>query len=278
MLPNRVERPGEHTEVKKFSPSEFGASIPDLGRSPLLSRLEKPAEETAMPVVSKAIDEVGALARAQSRLAAWEDSLLAKEKEIDELKKDVFSVAEEEGLKAGYREGWEESRRERESLVRLVEGLSAEFAEMKSKLASAVLELAVHAARHVVHESCSLSIDNAFKNISAVVNSYGLSSKSFVIKAHSKTIAAIKSHDPDCKVFGACTFEQDNGLELGGFYINHESGAVDSTIETRWQRAMSQLSTGGQGYVAQDFSMNEVSSLPTSVFEETNSIKAPRNE
>lgn len=236
---SKVERPTDPANIKPLAIEDYATSGPLTGLRALLSKSEAPKEDPL--VVPKVPRDNLMYDKEFARLRNWEESLLEREREIESLKVDVFRVAEEEGLKAGYREGWEESKKERKILQTLAAEMQKEFAELKRSLAPAALELAIHAARHIVHESCSLSVDQASRNIIGVVSSLGLGSSSIKIRANKKTIDAISSHDQDGSLLASASFEIDNSLEDGGFYIAHSLGAVDSTIETRWDRAMSQL-------------------------------------
>lgn len=236
---SKVERPKDPAIIKPLAIEDYALPGPVTGLRALLSKPEAPKEEPLeVPKVSR---DDAMYNKEFARLRAWEMSLLRREDEIETLKADVFRLAEEEGLKAGYREGWEESKKERKILQNISAEMQKEFAELKRSLAPAVLELAIHAARHIVHESCSLSVEQAARNVTGVVSSLGLGSSAITIRANKKTIDAIGAHDQDGNIFASASFEVDNDLEDGGFYIAHSLGAVDSTIETRWDRAMSQL-------------------------------------
>lgn len=235
---SKIERPLDASKIRPMIMEDHSSGKVG-GLRALLFKEEAPKEEPLE--VPRVVRDEKMYDKEFARLKAWEEALLKKEAEIESLKEDVFRLAEEEGLKAGYREGWDESQKERRMLQALSSGMQKEFDELKKSLGPAALELAIHAARHIVHESCSLSIDQASRNISLVVSSFGLTPANITIKANKKTIESIKSHDPDGKICSAATFEVDNDLENSGFYISHAMGAVDSTIETRWARAMSQL-------------------------------------
>tara|TARA_B100001105_G_scaffold251764_1_gene242100 strand:+ start:10492 stop:11307 length:816 start_codon:yes stop_codon:yes gene_type:complete len=176
------------------------------------------------------------------RLRAWEQRLIEKEKDLLSKEQTILMVAEEAGLKAGYREGWECSQQERVLLKKCAESFEAKFNEIESKLAPLVVELAVHAARHIVHESCSINLEKTPENIKSVIAQFKLNSKEIEIVANSRTIAAIRNHDVKDTIFSRFTFTPDESLEDMGFILRHDDGAYDSTIETRWVRAIGQLS------------------------------------
>lgn len=176
------------------------------------------------------------------RLRMWEQRLIEKEQALLEKEKTILLVAEEEGLNAGYREGWESAQQERMLLKQCAESFELKFNEIEAKIAPLVIELAVHAARHVVHESCELNLERTPENIKAVIAQFKLSAKEIEIVANSRTIAAIRNHDEKDILFSKFTFVEDESLENMGFILRHDDGSYDSTIETRWDRAMSQIS------------------------------------
>lgn len=229
---------------------EIPWSPEDLGSAPkLIDALVKGAGKTPQaPPAEKLGPDVELIKIERARLKAWEMELIAQEADLASKQRAIFSKAEEEGLKAGYREGWEQAQQERLLLANLSQTIKEQFKELSVKLSNSVLELAVHAARHVVHESCRLSLEDSHKNIKAVIDGLNLKAQDIAVHASKLTIASILNHDQGDKIVSTYSLIEDESMEAGGFRIVYENGEVDCSIETRWERAMSQLGAGKWKY------------------------------
>lgn len=225
----------------------------DLGSNPkLIDALVRVKEKSSVaPPAEKLQVDVTLLNMERARLQAWELELIAQESELASKQRAIFSKAEEEGLKAGYREGWEQAQKERSTLRSLSESIQSQFKDISIKLSNAVLELAVHAARHVVHESCKLSLEESHKNVRSVIGAMSLKAQNIEIHASEETISAILNHDEGESIKTTYSFVIDDSMESGGFRVVHDSGEIDCSIETRWERAMSQLGAGKWKYDAE---------------------------
>ncbi len=206
-------------------------------------KLEKKIELPLEPIEKIGVSQAK-LDAEYLRLKEWEASLITREQDLDERARAVFDIAQNDGLQSGYREGWEISGRERELLINLSSSIESEFIAVRTSLAPCALELAVHAARHVVHESCSLSIENTYKNLSAVVSGLDLNTGLIEISCNSRTAKTLENQNVAESLRNRFTIKIDESLEDMGFLVTHGKGSIDSTIETRWKRALSQIHSG----------------------------------
>lgn len=175
------------------------------------------------------------------RLKEWEEALVRREKQIDELERDTLKLAEERGQQTGYEAGWNAAHNERVALVNAAQTIEDEFESFKSVLSEKLLDLAVLVSKKVIVDTLSAKPEQTAELLNQILESMQLHSKAVTLRAHPHTIAVLAAQFGDQQMLGNLRMIEDPKQLQGGFLLQHPEGEVDATLQTRWLRAIESL-------------------------------------
>jgi len=199
----------------------------------MMSELDRQREEQAAPPPPPTAEEL--------RLKEWEQALVRREKQLEELEKDTLKLAEEKGQQTGYEAGWNAAHNERVVLVQAAKTMEEEFDRFKSDLSEKLLDLAVMVSKKVIADTVSLHPEQAGELLNQVLETMQLHSKAVTLRAHPNTIRVLEAQFGDQQMLGNLRMIEDAKQLQGGFLLQHPEGEVDMTLQTRWLRAIEAL-------------------------------------
>lgn len=220
------------------------AELPNWSVELIGSRYENPVDRM-MAEINRHQMENSAPAPAPTeeelRLKEWEQALVRREKQLEELEKDTLKQAEERGQQLGYEAGWNAAHNERVVLVQAASTMEAEFERFKSELSEKLLDLAVLVSKKVIGDTLAVHPEHAADLLNQVLDSMQLHSKAVTLRAHPNTIRVLEAQFGDQQMLGNLRMIEDPKQLQGGFLLQHPEGEVDATLQTRWLRAIEAL-------------------------------------
>jgi flagellar assembly protein FliH len=191
-------------------------------------------------------------ARPKERLSAyqrWELASLEEQRETaqpplapDELER-LRERAHEEGYAAGYVQGESHARAQAEAIHGLLVAAQQEMHGCEARIADALLELALAIARHVMRVNLRLRPELVLPVVQEALRALPGFSQGIELVLHPEDAALVREQLAERIAQGGWKVLEDSGMERGGCRLDTPVGAVDATIEMRWQRVVA--ATGG---------------------------------
>lgn len=191
---------------------------------------------TRQPVVEQVAPSTEEL-----RLKQWEAELHQREQALAQLEQDTLEQALQTGTQRGYEAGWDSAHHERVALVQAAQSIQDEFAAFKGSLSEKILDLAVLVARKVVGDTVRLNDEASANALREVLGSMELSGKSVSLLAHPQTLQVLQAQLGDQGELAGIRLKSDPSQLQGGFVLQHPEGAVNASMESRWERAIETL-------------------------------------
>lgn len=229
---NRIIRGLDAAELPNWSVELIGSRYENpVDR--MMAEINRHQTESSTPPPAPTAEEL--------RLKEWEQALVRREKQLEELEKDTLKQAEERGQQLGYEAGWNAAHNERVLLVQAASTMEAEFERFKSELSEKLLDLAVLVSKKVIGDTLALHPEQAAELLNQVLESMQLHSKAVTLRAHPNTIRVLEAQFGDQQMLGNLRMIEDPKQLQGGFLLQHPEGEVDATLQTRWLRAIEAL-------------------------------------
>lgn len=229
---NRIIRGLDAAELPNWSVELIGSRYENpVDR--MMAEINRHQAESSTPPPAPTAEEL--------RLKEWEQALVRREKQLDELEKDTLKQAEERGQQLGYEAGWNAAHNERVLLVQAASTMETEFERFKSELSEKLLDLAVLVSKKVIGDTLALHPEQAAELLNQVLEGMQLHSKAVTLRAHPNTIRVLEAQFGDQQMLGNLRMIEDPKQLQGGFLLQHPEGEVDATLQTRWLRAIEAL-------------------------------------
>lgn len=214
------------------------------------------------------VQEQVVLSDEELRLKEWEAALAQREQALVQLEQETLEQALQTGTQRGYEAGWDSAHHERVALVQAAQSIQDEFAAFKGSLSEKILDLAVLVARKVVGDTVRLNDEASANALREVLGSMDLSGKSVSLLAHPQTLQVLQAQMGDQGELAGIRLKSDPSQLQGGFVLQHPEGAVNASMESRWERAIETL--GRQTAIrAEDFeATEEITTQPEAVAED----------
>jgi flagellar assembly protein FliH len=130
----------------------------------------------------------------------------------------------------------------------LVESMQSQFALMDSDVADAVLGLAFSLARQIIRSELESRPELVAGSVRDALNSLALKATYPGIYLNPADMNLIKSTLGDELSMRGCRLLVDASISRGGCRLESDTSMVDATIESRWERALSNM-----GYTGSEF-------------------------
>ncbi len=141
----------------------------------------------------------------------------------------------------GYRAGLAETRADTERAVALLSQLSRSVARLERDMAGSLLTLAIDLARQILRESISVRPELVIPLVEEALAGIARGSAVGALHVHPGDLALVEERMGDALAHAGWKAFADDTVERGGCRVKFDGGEVDATIETRWNRVMSQL-------------------------------------
>jgi flagellar assembly protein FliH len=164
----------------------------------------------------------------------------------------ALESAYQRGLAEGFRAGNEHVRNESGEMSnrvdQLVESMQSQFATMDTEVADAVLGLAFSLARQIIRSELESRPELVAGSVRDALQSLALKATYPGIYLNPADLNLIKSSLGEELSLRGCRLVADPGISRGGCRLESDTSMVDATIESRWERALSNM-----GYTGSEF-------------------------
>lgn len=155
-----------------------------------------------------------------------------------------------EGYAAGHAEGLAQGRidatAEREQLLQLLQGFTAELGQANETVSRDVLALALDVAKAMLKTALAVKpelvlpvIDDALRHLSVVQGPA-------ILQLHPEDFSLVQAQIGDGLAAGGWRLQPDAALERGGCRIETGANQIDADAATRWQRIAAALGVQGE--------------------------------
>ncbi|MBC7623981.1 MAG: flagellar assembly protein FliH [Aeromicrobium sp.] len=179
--------------------------------------------------------------------ATREDLLSGKQ-----LARRALESAYQRGLAEGFHAGTEHITKESGSMAHrvdsLVASLQSQFAAFDKDVADAVLGLAFSLARQVIRTELELRPELVTTSVKDALHSLALKATFPGIYVHPDDLNLIKPALGEDLAVRGCRLIADASISRGGCRLESDTSTVDATIESRWERALSNMGYNGSEY------------------------------
>jgi flagellar assembly protein FliH len=164
----------------------------------------------------------------------------------------ALEAAYQRGLSEGFRAGAEHVKNESGEMGRrvdqLIESMQSQFANMDTDVADAVLGLAFSLARQIIRAELDARPELVSASVRDALGSLALKATYPGIYLNPADLNLVKASLGDELTLRGCRLIADPGISRGGCRLESDTSMVDATIESRWERALSNM-----GYAGSEF-------------------------
>ncbi|MBI4754671.1 MAG: flagellar assembly protein FliH [Betaproteobacteria bacterium] len=229
--------------VRRWQPHDFGARRPPRpaapdnhpGRDGRPAARQQPPSETAQAMPKQASPHAEAMAAPPPAPAPPDIQAIFRLPTAEDIEQ-LHQQSHKEGFEAGYEEGTARARLDAMRLHGLVENLEAALVQVDQQVAEEMLALALEVARLVVRDTLAVRPEAVLAVVREALQE--LPQRSAVICLHPEDGALVRQALHDLLEHGSHRIIEDGSVERGSCRIDCESGTVDATLATRWQRVM----------------------------------------
>jgi flagellar assembly protein FliH len=174
-------------------------------------------------------------------LASLEEETPAAQQTPAEALDAVRAAAAREGHAAGYAEGAALARAEAETLHSLVAALEHELRACDARIAEGLLRLGLAIAGQLAREALAARPERVLPVIEEAVRALPGFSAGVELALNPEDAALVRKHLPERIEQAGWRVIEDRTIGRGGCRVETAAGAVDATLETRWQRIVATL-------------------------------------
>ncbi len=164
----------------------------------------------------------------------------------------ALESAYQRGLAEGFRAGSEHVKSESHDMGQRVDQLIAsmqtQFANMDTDVADAVLGLAFSLARQIVRAELDARPELVSASVRDALGSLALKATYPGIYLNPADLNLVKASLGDELTLRGCRLVPDAGISRGGCRLESDTSMVDATIESRWERALSNMGYSGSEF------------------------------
>lgn len=144
------------------------------------------------------------------------------------------------GFATGRAEGLAAAQAEMDHLRRLAAAMAGAYSDMQDDTAEALVTLALDAARHVLRAELAARPESMLPAIREAMDLAGGGAHPQLL-LNPGDIGFVQRHLGDELAPGGWRLTEDARIEPGGCRVTTSNGAINATLKTRWQRAVSSL-------------------------------------
>jgi len=188
-------------------------------------------------------------AAAQPALAGLEAKLLIDEAELQRLRQQAQADGAAEGRLQGHAEGWqtgyeaglEIARSEADNLHQLSLALPAALRLAEKEVAADLMTLALDIARQVVRQALSTEPQLILAAVRELLQTEPALSGTPRLLLHADDLPLVQQYLAEDLQAAGWLLRSDPAISRGGCRVQANSGELDATMETRWQRVAAAL-------------------------------------
>ncbi len=162
----------------------------------------------------------------------------------------IRQAAHADGYAAGLQSGRDEVERQAAQLRALVASVSEAVASVDQQVAQQLLQLALSCARKVIDHALAVQPELVIENVRDAISELPAYKGTLTLELHPQDVELVRPVLGEIVQNNAVVVQADVGMSRGGCRLQTAESAVDSSIETRWQRLLEALSLGAKEAVA----------------------------
>lgn len=186
---------------------------------------------------------------AADTLASLEPKLLIDEAELQRLRQQAREDGAVEGRLQGHADGWqagydaglEIARNEADSLRQLSQAMPAALRLAEKEVADGLLTLALDIARQVVRQALSTEPQLILAAVRELLQTEPALSGTPRLLLHADDLPLVRQYLAEDLQAAGWLLRADPAISRGGCRVQTNSGELDATMETRWQRVAAAL-------------------------------------
>lgn len=179
-------------------------------------------------------------------------ALLMDAAELDRLRQEASLMGEREGHQQGLARGHDEgyaagmalAREQAQSLRTLMQTLPAALRAAEREVADDLLTLALDIARQMVHQALVTEPQPILTLVRELLSAEPALNGTPRLLLHADDAALVQQHLADDLQTAGWRIRTDLAITRGGCKVHAASGALDATLETRWERVTAALGRG----------------------------------
>lgn len=151
-------------------------------------------------------------------------------------------AAHSEGYAAGIESGRQDVERQAAELRALVVSMQEAVSGVDQQVAQQLLQLALACARKVVDHALQVQPELVLESVRAAIAELPVFRGALTLQLHPQDVELVRGTVDDLVPGSAIVLQADPSFQRGGCRLETAESAVDSSIETRWQRVLAALS------------------------------------
>ncbi|AIY40294.1 Flagellar assembly protein FliH [Collimonas arenae] len=187
--------------------------------------------------------------QAEPALSGLEPKLLIDEAELQRLRQQAQDAGAAEGHRQGHAAGWQEgynagldmARSEADSLRQIGLAMPAALRLAEKEVADDLMTLALDIARQVVRQALSAEPQLILAAVRELLQTEPALSGTPRLLLHADDMPLIQQYLAEDLQAAGWLLRADPGITRGGCRVQANSGELDATLETRWQRVAAAL-------------------------------------
>lgn len=148
---------------------------------------------------------------------------------------------EQQARAEGYAAGLAEARVENERFAAMMAGVDQSISRLERDMAGTLLQLAVDLARQVLRESISVRPELILPLVEEALAGIARGASVGALHLNPADLPLVEERMGEALAHAGWKAFADESIMRGGCRVKFEGGEVDATIDTRWDRVMSQL-------------------------------------
>jgi flagellar assembly protein FliH len=164
----------------------------------------------------------------------------------------ALESAYQRGLTEGFRAGSEHVKNEATEMGRridqLIESMQSQFTNMDTDVADAVLGLAFSLAKQIIRAELDVRPELVSASVRDALGSLALRASDPRIYLNPADLNLVRASLSDDLTIRGCRLLADTGISRGGCRLESDTSMVDATLESRWERALSNMGYSGNEF------------------------------
>jgi flagellar assembly protein FliH len=154
----------------------------------------------------------------------------------------IRHAAHAEGYAAGMQSGRQDVQNQAAQLRALLASMQDAVSGVDQQVAQQLLQLALACARKVVDHALELKPELVLDSVRAAIAELPAFRGALTLQLHPQDADLVRGAVEELVQGNVIVLQTDASLQRGGCRLETAESAVDSTIETRWQRVLAALS------------------------------------
>lgn len=154
----------------------------------------------------------------------------------------IRHAAHTEGYAAGVQSGSQDVQSEAAQLRALVASMQEAVNGVDQQVAQQLLQLALACARKVVDHALQVRPELVLESVRAAIAELPAFRGALTLQLHPEDAELVRGSVGELVQGATIVLKTDDTLQRGGCRLETAESAVDSTIDTRWQRVLAALS------------------------------------